>query len=76
VTSSEVDEIYRIARENGAIGGKLLGAGAKGFMLFFVPPEKQAAVRRALERFVWVPFQFETEGSATIYGEIPAPAGD
>jgi D-glycero-alpha-D-manno-heptose-7-phosphate kinase len=76
VTSSEVDEIYRIARENGAIGGKLLGAGAKGFMLFFVPPEKQAAVRRALERFVWVPFQFETEGSATIYGDIPAPAGD
>ena len=67
VTSSEVDEIYRIARENGAIGGKLLGAGAKGFMLFFVPPEKQAAVQCALNRFVWVPFQFETEGSTTIY---------
>jgi len=68
VSSSEVDEIYRLARKNGALGGKLLGAGAKGFMLFFVPPEKQAAVQRALNRFVWVPFRFESEGSTTIYG--------
>ena len=67
VSSSEVDDIYKIARENGALGGKLLGAGSKGFMLFFVPPEKQAAVQRALDRFVWVPFRFETEGSTTIY---------
>lgn len=67
VSSSEVDDIYRIARENGALGGKLLGAGAKGFMLFFVPPERQEAVQRALNRFVWVPFRFEAEGSTTIY---------
>src|SRR5262249_25624189 len=67
VSSSEVDEIYKVAREQGALGGKLLGAGAKGFMLFFVPPEKQEAVQRALNRFVWVPFCFESEGSTTIY---------
>jgi D-glycero-alpha-D-manno-heptose-7-phosphate kinase len=67
VTSSEVDEIYATARENGALGGKLLGAGARGFMLFFVPPEKQAALRKALNRFVWVPFRLESEGSVTIY---------
>lgn len=67
VTNSDVDGIYKIARDNGAIGGKLLGAGARGFMLFFVPPDKQAVVKHALSRFVWVPFQFEWEGSATIY---------
>jgi D-glycero-alpha-D-manno-heptose-7-phosphate kinase len=67
VSSSEVDDIYKTAREHGAIGGKLLGAGSKGFMLFFVPPEKQQAVRQALSRFVWVPFHFESDGSTTIY---------
>jgi D-glycero-alpha-D-manno-heptose-7-phosphate kinase len=67
VSSSEVDEIYKVAREHGALGGKLLGAGSKGFMLFFVPPEKQNALRDALERFVWVPFRFEWDGSTTIY---------
>ncbi|MGA2684993.1 MAG: kinase [Verrucomicrobiota bacterium] len=67
VSNSDVDEIYETARENGALGGKLLGAGAKGFMLFFVPPEKQAAFQKALRRFVFVPFGFEGEGSTTIY---------
>jgi D-glycero-alpha-D-manno-heptose-7-phosphate kinase len=67
VSNPEVDEIYRIAREHGALGGKLLGAGAKGFMLFFVPPEKQATLQKALSRFVFVPFCFENEGSVTIY---------
>ena len=67
VSNSEVDEIYQTARDNGALGGKLLGAGAKGFMLFFVPPEKQVALRKALNRFVFVPFGFEWEGSTTIY---------
>ena len=75
VTNSEVDDIYKLARKNGALGGKLLGAGSKGFMLFFVPPEKQEAVKRALSRFVWVPFRFESEGSTTIYnGSSLTPA--
>ena len=67
VSNPEVDEIYKIAREHGALGGKILGAGSKGFMLFFAPPEKQAALRKALSRFVFVPFCFESEGSVTIY---------
>ena len=67
VSNSEVDEIYQTARDHGAIGGKLLGAGSKGFMLFFCPPEKQAALKKALNRYVWVPFQFEHDGSTTIY---------
>ena len=71
VSSAEVDEIYHTAREHGALGGKLLGAGSKGFMMFFVPPEKQAALKRALPRYVWVPFRLECEGSTTIYGGVP-----
>lgn len=67
VSNSEVDDIYQIARESGALGGKLLGAGSKGFMLFFCPPEQQAAMKKALNHYVWVPFQFEWEGSTTIY---------
>lgn len=71
VSSAEVDDIYRVARENGAVGGKLLGAGSKGFMLFFAPPEKQDALKHALSRYVWVPFRFEWDGSTTIYGGMP-----
>jgi D-glycero-alpha-D-manno-heptose-7-phosphate kinase len=75
VSSAEVDEIYRSAREHGALGGKLLGAGSKGFMLFFVPPEKQESLRRALARYVWVPFRLEWEGSTSIYGGLPETGG-
>jgi D-glycero-alpha-D-manno-heptose-7-phosphate kinase len=71
VTNSEVDAIYQTARDHGALGGKLLGAGARGFMLFFVPPEKQAALKAALNHFVWVPFRFESDGSTTIYSDAP-----
>lgn len=67
VSNAEVDAIYQIARDHGALGGKLLGAGSKGFMLFFAPPEKQAALQKALSHFVFVPFGFENEGSVTIY---------
>ena len=72
VSNTEVDEIYKTARDHGALGGKILGAGSKGFMLFFAPPEKHAAIRQALNRYVFVPFSFEREGSVTIYGNSPA----
>lgn len=69
VSSSQIDNIYEIARKAGAIGGKLLGAGGGGFMLLFVEPEKQSQVREALNGFVHVPFQFEAAGSQVIYYE-------
>lgn len=69
VTSAEVDAIYDTARQHGALGGKLLGAGAKGFMVFYVPPERQPAVTTALAKYLRVPFHFEWEGSTTIYYE-------
>jgi D-glycero-alpha-D-manno-heptose-7-phosphate kinase len=71
VSNSEVDDIYQTARAHGALGGKLLGAGAKGFMLFYAPPETHTAIREALKRYVFVPFAFERAGSVTIYANAP-----
>ncbi len=72
VTSSQVDTIYETAINNGAMGGKLLGAGGAGFMVFYVPAEKQEAVKQALSQLLWVPFAFEREGSTIIYYDEPA----
>tara|TARA_B110000438_G_scaffold169307_1_gene161792 strand:- start:1969 stop:2961 length:993 start_codon:yes stop_codon:yes gene_type:complete len=66
VTTLEVDDIYDIAMANGAIGGKLLGAGGGGFMLLFVPQERQAHMREKLKHLVNVPFQFENSGSRIV----------
>ena len=63
VTNPKIDAIYDAARAAGATGGKLLGAGATGFMVFFAPPEQHDAVRRALPQHLWVPFRFSDEGS-------------
>ncbi|HLK59151.1 MAG TPA: kinase [Chthonomonadaceae bacterium] len=67
VTNAHVDEIYGQAREAGALGGKLTGAGGGGFMLLFVPPDQQDAVKAALNTLIHVPFRFEAEGSRIIY---------
>lgn len=48
ITNHTIDEYYQTARNNGAIGGKLLGAGGGGFLMFFVPPNKQNQVRESL----------------------------
>ena len=71
ITNSTVDGIYKTARDNGAIGGKLLGAGVSGFMLFYVPLEKQDQVRRALSGYLNVPFKFENMGSSTLIHNSP-----
>jgi D-glycero-alpha-D-manno-heptose-7-phosphate kinase len=67
ISNSTIDQIYDTALRNGAIGGKLLGAGGGGFMLLFVPPEKQPRVRRALKEVLEVKFAFESDGSKIIY---------
>jgi len=63
ISSPAIDSIYEIARRAGAVGGKLLGAGGGGFILFMVKPEDHSRVRLALDRLLEVPFQFETGGS-------------
>lgn len=69
VTTDHIDDIYARARKAGAIGGKLLGAGGGGFMLFFAAPERHAAIKQALGDFLHVPFRFETSGSHIIFYE-------
>jgi D-glycero-alpha-D-manno-heptose-7-phosphate kinase len=66
VSTPEIDAIYEKARGAGAIGGKILGAGGGGFMLLFVPPERQPAVRAALGGLVHVPFGFDEGGSRVV----------
>jgi D-glycero-alpha-D-manno-heptose-7-phosphate kinase len=66
VTTEAIDRIYADARDAGAVGGKLLGAGGGGFMLLFAPPAKQEAVRKRLGKFVHVPFDFEMSGSRIV----------
>jgi len=67
VSNTRIDEIYALAMAKGAIGGKLLGAGGGGFMLLFVPPEKQEQVRESLKKLIYVPFRFDSAGSQIIF---------
>ena len=67
ISSNSIDEQYERAMRAGALGGKLLGAGGGGFLLFYVPKGKQEAVKDALKEQMYVPFKFENEGTKVIY---------
>jgi len=67
ISNKDIDAIYNAGLESGALGGKLLGAGGGGFMLFYVPKDKQGKVRSALKKKLFVPFHFEYTGSQIIY---------
>ena len=66
ITTPHVDEIYEAAMRAGALGGKLLGAGGGGFMIFFVEPEVQPKFKTQLDKLLCVPFRFEDIGSQII----------
>ena len=67
VSNPHVDDIYEQAISAGAVGGKLTGAGGGGFLLLFVPPDRQAGVKEKLNRLLHVPFEFEFSGSQIIF---------
>lgn len=67
ISTDSIDEIYHKALQAGAIGGKLLGAGGGGFLLFYVEKDKQPKVMHALQNLLYVPFQFEADGTQVIY---------
>ncbi|KKR09156.1 MAG: GHMP kinase [Parcubacteria group bacterium GW2011_GWC1_39_29] len=71
ITNSEIDEIYKTGIRAGAIGGKLLGAGGGGFMLFYADAEAQPKIKEKLKKFLHVPFRFEYLGSQIIYYSSP-----
>ena len=66
ITRPEIDEMYEIALRNGAIGGKLCGAGNGGFMIFYVAPKNLLKVKEALHNYLHVPFNFDFDGSKVI----------
>jgi D-glycero-alpha-D-manno-heptose-7-phosphate kinase len=66
VSTPAIDQIYEEAIRAGATGGKILGAGGGGFLLLFVKPERQPAVRERLKRLIHVPFAFEYSGSRVV----------
>ncbi len=67
VSTEQIDGWYRNAIEAGALGGKVLGAGGGGFLLFYVPVEAQPAVRRALGTLRELPIRLEAQGSRIIH---------
>jgi D-glycero-alpha-D-manno-heptose-7-phosphate kinase len=69
ISSPEIDEMYETAMSAGTLGGKLLGAGGGGFMLFFVPNSKQESVKQALKNYLHIPFGFDFGGSEIIVYE-------
>jgi len=67
ISNPEIDSHYERARAAGALGGKLLGAGGGGFLLFYVPKERQAAVRKALADLRELDFAFDMHGSRVVH---------
>lgn len=67
VSTGSIDELYEKGMKAGALGGKLLGAGGGGFLVFYVQPEKQEAVKAAMKDLMYIPFKFEDGGTQVIY---------
>lgn len=67
ISNPVINEYYQTAIDSGALGGKLLGAGGGGFLLFYCEKEKQKRLRSALSDLVELPFRFENGGTKVIY---------
>lgn len=67
VSNGSIDELYSKAIKAGALGGKLLGAGGGGFLLFYCEKDKQEALKAAMEQLMIVPFNFENDGTQVLY---------
>ena len=67
VSTNSIDGLYAKGMEAGALGGKLLGAGGGGFLVFYVQPERQVAVRESMKDLMYIPFEFENGGTRVIH---------
>lgn len=67
ISNSQIDTLYQAARQAGAVGGKITGAGGGGFLLLYCPHEHQEKVRLALRGLPELPFQLEHDGSKVIF---------
>ena len=67
VSTNAIDRLYEKGINAGALGGKLLGAGGGGFLVFYVQPEKQEAVKKAMKDLLYIPFEFDNNGATIIH---------
>ncbi len=67
ISTNTIDELYEKGMNAGALGGKLLGAGGGGFLLFYVQPDKREAVISAMKDLLFVPFTFEDGGTQIVH---------
>ena len=67
ITTDSIDGLYARGMEAGALGGKLLGAGGGGFLVFYVQPDKKESVLNAMKDLMYVPFRFEDGGTQVIH---------
>lgn len=67
VSTDSIDALYRKGMDAGALGGKLLGAGGGGFLIFYVQPEYRQAVVEAMADLLYIPFKFEDGGTKVIH---------
>ncbi len=67
VSTDNIDILYKKGMDAGALGGKLLGAGGGGFLIFYVKPEYREAVKAAMSDLLYIPFEFENGGTRVIH---------
>ena len=67
ISTDSIDGLYVRGIEAGALGGKLLGAGGGGFLVFYVEPERQQSVKQAMGDLMYIPFEFENGGTKVIH---------
>lgn len=67
VSTNSIDALYEKGMQAGALGGKLLGAGGGGFLVFYVQPEFQEVVKEAMKELMYIPFRFEDGGTRVIH---------
>lgn len=67
ISNGVIDDYYQLAMESGALGGKLLGAGGGGFLLFYCEKQRQKRLRSALNKLVELPFSLENSGTKVVY---------
>lgn len=67
VSTNSIDELYKKGIKAGALGGKLLGAGGGGFLVFYVEEEHREALRTAMKDLLYIPFKFEDGGTSVIH---------
>ena len=70
ISTDTIDALYSKGMAAGALGGKLLGAGGGGFLVFYVQPEYQEQVKAAMKDLMYVPFVFENEGTQVLHHSV------